>query len=86
MYLKPVIFLQTALCNTALDNPGKLTKHDIVLYLLDYIPTDTLLFHSDVSMQSKPLLIHNAIALTFSIKSSSVQIKLNFYIVRELSN
>ncbi|XP_013182903.2 ATP synthase mitochondrial F1 complex assembly factor 2 [Amyelois transitella] len=42
----PVMHL-TALCNTALDNPGKLTSHDITSYLLDYLPTDTLLFHSD---------------------------------------
>ncbi|XP_059060448.1 ATP synthase mitochondrial F1 complex assembly factor 2 isoform X1 [Achroia grisella] len=37
----------TALCNTALDNPGKLTTHGIASYLLDYFPTDTLLFHSE---------------------------------------
>lgn len=37
----------TALCNTALDNPGKLTSHDIVSYLLDFIATDTLLFYSE---------------------------------------
>lgn len=37
----------TALCNTALDNPGKLTSHDITSYLLDYFATDTLLFHSE---------------------------------------
>ncbi|XP_045511673.1 ATP synthase mitochondrial F1 complex assembly factor 2 [Colias croceus] len=37
----------TALCNTALDNPGKLNKHDIASYLIDYIATDTLLFYSD---------------------------------------
>ncbi|KAJ0181986.1 hypothetical protein K1T71_002708 [Dendrolimus kikuchii] len=42
----PIMHL-TALCNTALDNPGKLTKHDIVSYILDYFPTDTLLFVSD---------------------------------------
>ncbi|XP_053605946.1 ATP synthase mitochondrial F1 complex assembly factor 2 [Plodia interpunctella] len=43
---QPVMHL-TALCNTALDNPGKLTSHDITSYLLNYLPTDTLLFHSD---------------------------------------
>ncbi|KAG6460887.1 hypothetical protein O3G_MSEX012279 [Manduca sexta] len=37
----------TALCNTALDNPGKLTSHDIVTYLLEYFPTDTLLFYNE---------------------------------------
>lgn len=43
---QPVMHL-TALCNTALDNPGKLSKHDIVSYILEYFPTDTLLFFSD---------------------------------------
>ncbi|KAJ2953764.1 hypothetical protein O0L34_g1391 [Tuta absoluta] len=37
----------TALCNTAMDNPGKLTSHDIVAHILEYFPTDTLLFFSD---------------------------------------
>ncbi|CAG9098475.1 unnamed protein product [Plutella xylostella] len=37
----------TALCNTAMDNPGKLTKHDIASYLMDFIATDTLLFASE---------------------------------------
>ncbi|XP_034826037.1 ATP synthase mitochondrial F1 complex assembly factor 2 [Maniola hyperantus] len=37
----------TALCNTALDNPGKLNSHDIASYLLDFIATDTLLFYSE---------------------------------------
>ncbi|CAK1550079.1 unnamed protein product [Leptosia nina] len=37
----------TALCNTALDNPGKLTKHDIAIHLLEYFSTDTILFFSD---------------------------------------
>ncbi|XP_050361980.1 ATP synthase mitochondrial F1 complex assembly factor 2 [Nymphalis io] len=37
----------TALCNTSLDNPGKLSSHDITSYLLDFIATDTLLFHSE---------------------------------------
>lgn len=45
-----LIIFQTALCNTALDNPGKITSHDIANYLLEYYPTDTLLFHSDVSL------------------------------------
>lgn len=40
---------QTALCNISLDNPGKLSPHDIVSYILEYFPTDTLLFHTDVS-------------------------------------
>lgn len=41
---------QTALCNTALDNPGKLNKHDIAIHLLEYLATDTILFFSDVSL------------------------------------
>lgn len=39
---------QTALCNTTLDNPGKLSSHDIASYLLDFLSTDTLLFYSEV--------------------------------------
>ncbi|XP_063838556.1 ATP synthase mitochondrial F1 complex assembly factor 2 [Ostrinia nubilalis] len=45
----------TALCNTALDNPGKITSHDIASYLLDCYPTDTLLFHSDEEEELKNL-------------------------------
>ncbi|XP_013133549.1 PREDICTED: ATP synthase mitochondrial F1 complex assembly factor 2 [Papilio polytes] len=37
----------TALCNTALDNPGKLTSHDITTYMIEYLSTDTLFFYSD---------------------------------------
>ncbi|KAG5683267.1 hypothetical protein PVAND_012557 [Polypedilum vanderplanki] len=37
----------TALCNTAIDNPNHLTKDDIINYLLNYIETDTILFHSE---------------------------------------
>lgn len=36
----------TALSNTALDNPNKLTKLDIINYLLSFIETDTILFHN----------------------------------------
>lgn len=43
--------LQTALCSTALDNPRKLSSYDIVTYILEYYPTDTLLFFSEVSTQ-----------------------------------
>ncbi|XP_063700500.1 ATP synthase mitochondrial F1 complex assembly factor 2 [Culicoides brevitarsis] len=42
----------TALVNTAVDNPNKLTKIDIVNYLINYIQTDTVLFHS---FEEKPL-------------------------------
>ncbi|XP_073941991.1 ATP synthase mitochondrial F1 complex assembly factor 2 homolog l(2)k14505 [Choristoneura fumiferana] len=45
----------TALCNTALDNPGKLSPHDITTYLLDFLPTDTLLFHSEDEEELKKL-------------------------------
>nr|XP_032510554.1 ATP synthase mitochondrial F1 complex assembly factor 2 [Danaus plexippus plexippus] len=43
---RPTMHL-TALCNTAIDNPGKLNCHDITSYLLDFIATDTLLFYSE---------------------------------------
>lgn len=41
--------LKTTLCNTALDNPNKVTKQDVVNYMLNYLPTDTILYHSSVS-------------------------------------
>lgn len=44
-----ITLFQTALCNTALDNPGKLTSHDITTYMIEYLSTDTLFFYSDVS-------------------------------------
>lgn len=48
---EPILSLQfqTTLCNTALDNPNKLMKQDIVNYMLNYLPTDTILYHSPVS-------------------------------------
>ncbi|KAL5281674.1 ATPAF2 family protein [Megaselia abdita] len=36
----------TALCNTSLDNPNHLSKPDMVNYLLNFLPTDTVLFQS----------------------------------------
>lgn len=36
----------TALCNTSLDNPNHLDKSDMVTYLLNFLPTDTVLFQS----------------------------------------
>lgn len=36
----------TALSNTALDNPNRLGKIDIVNYLLTFAETDTILFHN----------------------------------------
>ncbi|XP_013113496.2 ATP synthase mitochondrial F1 complex assembly factor 2 [Stomoxys calcitrans] len=37
----------SALCFTAIDNPNNHTKIDMVNYLLNYIPTDTVLFQYD---------------------------------------
>ncbi|XP_005183484.2 ATP synthase mitochondrial F1 complex assembly factor 2 [Musca domestica] len=37
----------SALCFTAIDNPNNHTKIDMVNYLLNYIPTDTILFQYD---------------------------------------
>ncbi|PZC77241.1 hypothetical protein B5X24_HaOG203558 [Helicoverpa armigera] len=50
---QPVMHL-TALCNIALDNPGKLTPHDIAIYFLEYISTDTLLFYSEATHRLVP--------------------------------
>lgn len=36
----------TSLCNTVIDNPNKLQKTDMINYLLNYIQTDTILFHA----------------------------------------
>lgn len=36
----------TALSNTAIDNPNKLTKLDMINYLLNFAETDTILFHN----------------------------------------
>lgn len=40
----------SALCFTAIDNPNNLNKLDMVNYLLNFIPTDTVLFQYDVSV------------------------------------
>lgn len=37
---------QTALCNTSIDNPHRLQKEDSINYILNFLPTDTILFHS----------------------------------------
>ncbi|EDW63641.2 ATP synthase mitochondrial F1 complex assembly factor 2 isoform X1 [Drosophila virilis] len=37
----------SALCFTAIDNPNKLTKLDMVNYLLNFVATDTVLFQYD---------------------------------------
>ncbi|XP_037938109.1 ATP synthase mitochondrial F1 complex assembly factor 2-like [Teleopsis dalmanni] len=37
----------SALCFTALDNPNKLTKVDMVNYILNFIATDTILYQND---------------------------------------
>ncbi|CAB3230789.1 unnamed protein product [Arctia plantaginis] len=44
--IQPTMHL-TAICNTALDNPGKVTSHDIASFLLDHLSTDTILFYSE---------------------------------------
>lgn len=36
----------TALCSTAIDNPNRLTKLDLVRHILNYLDTDTVLFQS----------------------------------------
>lgn len=41
----------SALCFTAIDNPNRLTKTDIVNYLLNFVATDTVLFQYDVSRE-----------------------------------
>lgn len=38
----------TALVNTMIDNPNKLSKLDIINYLVNYIQTDTVLFYTFV--------------------------------------
>lgn len=48
----PICFsLQTSLCSTAIDNPNHLTKEDIVNHILNFLPTDTILFQLKVSNQ-----------------------------------
>lgn len=39
----------SALCFTSVDNPNNLTKPDMVNYLLNFLPTDTVLFQTQVS-------------------------------------
>lgn len=36
----------TSLCNTSVDNPNNISKLDMVNYMLNYLPTDTVLFQS----------------------------------------
>lgn len=36
----------TSLVNTSIDNPNHLSKLDLVNYMLDYLPTDTVLYQS----------------------------------------
>lgn len=42
-----ILSCQTALCNTAIDNPNHLQKEDIINYLLNCVQTDTVLFHAE---------------------------------------
>lgn len=37
----------TSLVNTSLDNPNHLSKLDLVNYMLDYLPTDTIIYQSE---------------------------------------
>ncbi|KAG5889014.1 hypothetical protein JTB14_033943 [Gonioctena quinquepunctata] len=37
----------TTLCNTVIDNPNHLSKHDIVNYIVNYLDTDTVLFQAN---------------------------------------
>lgn len=39
---------QNELCNTVIDNPNNLQRVDLVNYLMNYVPTDTILFQSMV--------------------------------------
>ncbi|XP_053664595.1 ATP synthase mitochondrial F1 complex assembly factor 2 [Anopheles marshallii] len=43
----------TALSSTVIDNPNSLQKHDMVNYLVNYINTDTVLFHSSEEPELK---------------------------------
>uniref|UniRef100_A0A182Y941 Uncharacterized protein n=1 Tax=Anopheles stephensi TaxID=30069 RepID=A0A182Y941_ANOST len=45
----------TALSSTVIDNPNSLQKHDMVNYLVNYITTDTVLFHSSEEPELKKL-------------------------------
>lgn len=45
----------SALCFTAIDNPNNHSKIDMVNYLLNYIPTDTILFQYDDEKDLKDL-------------------------------
>ena len=49
----------TALSNTAIDNPNKHTKLDIVNYLLTFIETDTILFHNKAEPELYKLQIEH---------------------------
>nr|CAD7593792.1 unnamed protein product [Timema genevievae] len=40
----------SALCSTAIDNPNHLNKFDLVNHILSFLDTDTVLFHSYVSI------------------------------------
>ncbi|XP_053675596.1 ATP synthase mitochondrial F1 complex assembly factor 2 [Anopheles nili] len=45
----------TALSSTVIDNPNSLQKHDMVNYLVNYINTDTVLFHSNEEPELKQM-------------------------------
>lgn len=44
------LILQSGLCSTAIDNPNKLTKSDLVQHIIGYLDIDTVLYQSSVSL------------------------------------
>ncbi|XP_034100456.1 ATP synthase mitochondrial F1 complex assembly factor 2 [Drosophila albomicans] len=48
----------SALCFTVLDNPNNLTKLDIVNYLLNFVPTDTVLFQNETETALQELQLN----------------------------
>ena len=50
IFFLSLIFLcqQASLCNTALDNPNKFSKYDLINHVLTYLDTDTLLCRQEV--------------------------------------
>ncbi|XP_058057831.1 ATP synthase mitochondrial F1 complex assembly factor 2 [Anopheles bellator] len=47
----------TALSSTFIDNPNSIQKHDMVNYLVNYMTTDTILFHSSQEPELKKLQV-----------------------------
>lgn len=76
-----VFQFQTQLANTAQDNPNKLTKFDVINYILNYIPTDTILFHSEVDLFT-PIFDKAAII----VEDVGLTVTKNFYFNRKLKS